>query len=230
MCVLDTATVVSIVLAPSAHTFVDCHSTYNPIYEVRVKPNSFLCWCHMGQLPRWDSNYTSTPWIRSTHVDRMRTPKHDINNEFLDIRTTGRDGQVWSGWENTSQHLRWECSVQQIIQYDRGPSCNHNEADTRIFLHLAQAVAQNHRKAHVRTIDSDMVVLAVHFFSTLGLTGFWICFGSGQKICDILIHDLWSQLRPIKSLELPRLHVGVNRHHSSLNMPRKLLGPLGKTF
>ena len=41
--------------------------------------------------------------------------------------------------------------------------CNHSEADTRIVLHLAHAADQGHRKAFVRTVDSDIVVLAVGF-------------------------------------------------------------------
>ena len=37
--------------------------------------------------------------------------------------------------------------------------CNHSEADTRILLHLAHAAVQGHTKAHVRTVDSHVVVL-----------------------------------------------------------------------
>ena len=42
--------------------------------------------------------------------------------------------------------------------------CNHSEADTRILLHLAHAAEQGHTTAYVRTVDSDVVVLAVRFF------------------------------------------------------------------
>ena len=52
--------------------------------------------------------------------------------------------------------------------------CNHSEADTRIFLHLAHAVHQGHKVAYVRTVGSDVVVLAVRFFRTLGLEQCWV--------------------------------------------------------
>lgn len=39
--------------------------------------------------------------------------------------------------------------------------CNHEEADTRMMVHLADAVAQGHTKVMLRTVDTDVVVLAV---------------------------------------------------------------------
>ena len=48
--------------------------------------------------------------------------------------------------------------------------CNHAEANTGILLHLADAAVQDHSKAYVRTVDSDIVVLALRFFDTLGLS------------------------------------------------------------
>ena len=46
----------------------------------------------------------------------------------------------------------------------------------------------------MRTVDSDVVVLAIHWFESLGLSELWICFGSGKKIRDIPIHVLSSQI------------------------------------
>ena len=34
-------------------------------------------------------------------------------------------------------------------------SCNHSEADSRIFLHLGHAVSQGHQKTYVWTVNSD---------------------------------------------------------------------------
>ena len=86
-----------------------------------------------------------------------------------------------------------------------GP-CNHSEADTRIFLHLAHASGQGHQTAYVRTVDSDIVVLAIRFFSTLGLLELWIGFGSGKNLRDIPIHDICSDLGPSRSMALPLFH------------------------
>jgi hypothetical protein len=74
--------------------------------------------------------------------------------------------------------------------------CNHSEADTRILLHLAHAVQQGHTAAYVRTVDSDVVVLTVRFFYTLGLSQLWVGFGTGKKYRDIPVHVLHSNLGP----------------------------------
>ena len=66
--------------------------------------------------------------------------------------------------------------------------CNHSEADTRIFLHLAHAAAKDHRTAYIRTVDSDVVVLAIRFFTTLGLKHLWVGIGTGKKFSEIAIY------------------------------------------
>ena len=58
--------------------------------------------------------------------------------------------------------------------------CNHAEDDTMIILHLAHAVGQGHTRAYVRTVDSDIVVLAIAFFAKLRLSRLWIGLGTGK--------------------------------------------------
>ena len=65
--------------------------------------------------------------------------------------------------------------------------CNFSKADTRIILHLAHAASQGHQRDKR---DSDVVVLAVHFFSILNLFELWVCFGKGKKVRDIPIHEI----------------------------------------
>ena len=69
--------------------------------------------------------------------------------------------------------------------------CEQEEADTRMMLHLRHAADQGQhlrQKAYLRTVDSDVVVLSIHFFSDLGLSELWIGFGSGKSYKDIPIH------------------------------------------
>ena len=107
--------------------------------------------------------------------------------------------------------------------------CNHSEADTRIFLHLAHASGQGHHTEYVRTVDSDIVVLAIRFFPTLGLVELWVGFGSGKKLRDIPIHDICSDLGPSRSVALPLFHAITGcLHHTSLAVARRRLGHLGK--
>ena len=60
--------------------------------------------------------------------------------------------------------------------------CNHKEADTRIFLH-ALDMRRHSSIEHVmiKTVDTDVVVLAVALFSELNDNKLWIDFGSGQN-------------------------------------------------
>ena len=39
--------------------------------------------------------------------------------------------------------------------------CTHKEADTRILLHVADAVNQGHTKIQIHTVDTDVLVLAI---------------------------------------------------------------------
>ena len=39
--------------------------------------------------------------------------------------------------------------------------CSHEEADTRLLVHTAGAVNRGCRKVCVRTVDTDVVVLAI---------------------------------------------------------------------
>ncbi len=46
--------------------------------------------------------------------------------------------------------------------------CTHEEVDSSIMLHVADACHQGHRKILIRTFDSDVVVLATRCFVLLG--------------------------------------------------------------
>lgn len=84
--------------------------------------------------------------------------------------------------------------------------CNHSEADSRIFLHLFDAAQKGCRTAYIRTVDSDVVVLAVNFFETLGFTELWVGFGSGKHYRDIPVHTICSEIGPSKAKALPLFH------------------------
>ena len=72
--------------------------------------------------------------------------------------------------------------------------CHQEEADTRMLLHLQHAAVQGHTKAYLRTVDTDVVVLAIYHFHELGLTELWVGFGSGKTFKEIPIHHICQQL------------------------------------
>ena len=47
--------------------------------------------------------------------------------------------------------------------------CNHEEADTRIFVHVRDAVEHGAQNVLIRTVDTDVVVIAVVKCSNLCL-------------------------------------------------------------
>ena len=51
----------------------------------------------------------------------------------------------------------------------------------RVFLHAADAVRTGHKRVTIRTVDTDVVVLAVATFSEIAPTEMWIAFGVGSR-------------------------------------------------
>ena len=65
---------------------------------------------------------------------------------------------------------------------------DHEEADTRLLLHLKHAILRGHEKAYIRTVDSDVIVISVTVFNELkelGLTELWI--GMGTRLFSCLL-------------------------------------------
>ena len=55
---------------------------------------------------------------------------------------------------------------------------SHEEADTRIMVHIADAVQNGHQSVMIRTTDTDVVVLAVATVATLDLKELWVSYGT----------------------------------------------------
>ena len=59
--------------------------------------------------------------------------------------------------------------------------CSHEEPDSRMMLHVAHAAQHGHHKILVRTVDTDVVVLAVMVAETLPAEDeVWLAFGTGK--------------------------------------------------
>ena len=57
-------------------------------------------------------------------------------------------------------------------------SCNHEEADTRILVHIKDALAKVGRSVLVHTVDTDVLVILIAEIHTLSSTwpglSFWV--------------------------------------------------------
>ena len=74
--------------------------------------------------------------------------------------------------------------------------CNHEEADTRMMVHAADAVKSGHRRILIRTVDTDVVVLAVWMAQELheAVDELWLAIGTGKSFCYITSHKLAASL------------------------------------
>lgn len=67
--------------------------------------------------------------------------------------------------------------------------CTHEEADSRMLLHAADAADCGHKKLMIRTVDTDVVVLAMAHFEKITVDKLWISFGTGKAYRLIPAHD-----------------------------------------
>lgn len=75
--------------------------------------------------------------------------------------------------------------------------CSHEEADTRMFVHVKDAMNCGFKSVMIRTVDTDVVVLAVaHFQDLPNIEQLWIAFGTGKDFRYIPIHEIASTLGP----------------------------------
>ncbi|KAL8582187.1 hypothetical protein ACOMHN_004106 [Nucella lapillus] len=219
--VLDMAAVVHMVRPTSAQTFND-YASQNLVsfLKSQVTPNVTRVDTVWDTYPE-DNLKTQTHNRRGlgprTRIGdgQTRIPKHDWSTGFLKNVDNKRELFPFLSAQLVNQDLGGrlllstsEESVLSNQQYDVTGlhPCNQTEADTRIILHLAHAAQQGHQVALVRTVDSDVVILAIHFFTTLGLSQLWICLGSGKKMRDIPIHAISTQLGQLRCLALPLFH------------------------
>ena len=73
---------------------------------------------------------------------------------------------------------------------------SHEEVDTRILLHMDDAVKQGYNKVSIQTVDMDVVVLAVASAQRLNVTELWIAFGAGNNFRYLPAHDMADALGP----------------------------------
>lgn len=83
---------------------------------------------------------------------------------------------------------------------------NHEEADTWIFLHCQHASVHGMKYVMISTVDSDVLVLVVHFFDKLNFTELWIKFGVGINKKCLAVHEIATSLGPEICLGLTFFH------------------------
>ena len=84
--------------------------------------------------------------------------------------------------------------------------CNHEEADSRIFVHVRDAARKGCKRLLIRTVDTDVVVLAIANFVKLEIDELWVEYGLGKHLRYIPAHIIALNLGVQKSQALPGFH------------------------
>ncbi|KAL9966137.1 hypothetical protein ACROYT_G024162 [Oculina patagonica] len=89
-------------------------------------------------------------------------------------------------------------------------SCNHEEADTRILVHVKDALAKGGRSVLVCTVDTDVVVILIAQFHMLSSrwpgSTFWVAFGMGKTFQLLSVNSIRDYLGEEKYRALPFFH------------------------
>ena len=93
------------------------------------------------------------------------------------------------------------------IDISKLSSCTHEEADTRLLLHTVECFRQGFNRVMIRTVDTDLMVIAISTFQQLGISELWIALGTGKNFRYVPIHDIVKELGPTRAGSLIAFHV-----------------------
>ena len=127
------------------------------------------------------------------------------------------------------------CSIPRESISSLAP-CKHEEADTRMLLHAADAVQSGHNKILLRTVDTDVLVLAVACVQKIQLRQdsddacieLWVAFGAGTHLRYIAAHEISRSLNPEVSIALPVFHAFTGCNTKRLCRARNSGLPMAK--
>lgn len=101
------------------------------------------------------------------------------------------------------QHVLTSADRVEMTQLE---PCTHEEADTRIFLHVYDAYQSGHRRILIRTCDTDVVVLAISVVSALPGCDLWIAYGTGKNMRYVSASMIALRIGRDKASALPLFH------------------------
>ena len=163
----------------------------------------------------------STREKRGKGIQREVAGRNKLSNNWADfLHDSGNKRQVFSFLSNKLEVL--ECiegkqiftsgttSVTATGASHYMPECNHEEADTRMLLHLQDALENGATTCLVRTVDTDVIVIIVGKFHYLRdqhtAADVWIAFGTGRIFRYLHINAICNALGREKAIALPIFH------------------------
>ena len=96
------------------------------------------------------------------------------------------------------------------VPYQPMPPCDHEEADTRICVHLKNAMEKGARKVFLRTVETDVIVVIAGIFfdhkRTYSNLDIWVAFGMGKHFQHYHLNTICHSLGVGKCKSLPFYH------------------------
>jgi len=96
------------------------------------------------------------------------------------------------------------------VPYQQLPPCDHEEADTRICVHLQDALEKGARKVLVRTVDTDVIIVLAGIFFELQKVfsdlDIWVAFGMGKYFRYYHMNAICQRLGEERCIGLPFYH------------------------
>ncbi len=88
--------------------------------------------------------------------------------------------------------------------------CTHEEADTRVVVHIIHCLTHGYRRIKVRTVDTDIVVILIGKFFYMQQhypeIELWVAFGVGKQFRCIHVNAICNKLGKDVSRSLPVFH------------------------
>ena len=82
----------------------------------------------------------------------------------------------------------------------------HEEADTRLLLHVVDCAKHGYRRVMLRTVDTDVIVIAIGMYQQMNVTELWIEFGTGKFHRYVAVHEIVATLSPEKATAMLAFH------------------------
>ena len=97
-------------------------------------------------------------------------------------------------------------SSSETYDTSRLAPCTHEEADVKLMVHAADLSSQGHRRVMIRTVGTDVLVLAVAVYPQIEVDELWVAFGAGKNMRYIAVHSIVAFLGEAKATALPAFH------------------------
>ena len=82
----------------------------------------------------------------------------------------------------------------------------------------------------IRTVDTDVMIIAISMFQHLGISELWIAFGTGKNFRYVPIHDIVKEPGPTKARSLIAFHAftGCDQTSSFVGIVKTQRGQHGR--